>query len=223
MPAPETQDPYAGRRQQPLIVRLAHWINIPLLLIMAGSGLQILAAYPRFGPRGALYRWYPFQGYTPPSWMRFGGWLAGARHWHFAIAWFLVINGLIYITYQTVSGEWRRRVFLPGRDAFNASQMFIYYLRLRPDPPPEDFYNGLQRLAYTAAIVFGIVVVLSGLAIYKPLQLHWLTAMFGGYDGSRVVHFACLVLLAGFTLNHIALVALHPRTLIAMITGGRRG
>ncbi|HUA36070.1 MAG TPA: cytochrome b/b6 domain-containing protein [Candidatus Binataceae bacterium] len=223
MPVAKVQNRFAGRRQQPLIVRLAHWVNIPLLLIMAGSGLQILVAYPYFGPRGALYKFYPFQGDAPPSWLRFGGWLAGARHWHFAIAWFLIINGLIYLTYQIVSGEWRRRVFLPGRDAFNATQMFIYYLRLRPDPPPEDFYNGLQRLAYTSAIIFGIVVVLSGLAIYKPLQLHWLTSMFGGYDGARVVHFGCLLLLAGFTLNHIVLVALHPRTLVAMITGGRRG
>ncbi len=223
MPAAKMQNKFAGRRQQPLVVRLAHWVNIPLLLIMAGSGLQILMAYPYFGPRGALYKWYPLQGDKPPHWMRFGGWLAGARHWHFAIAWFLILNGVIYIAYQVVSGEWRRRLFLPGRDAFNASRMFIYYLRLSPDPPPEDFYNGLQRLAYTSAIIFGIVVVLSGLAIYKPLQLHWLTAMFGGYDGARFVHFGCLILLVGFTLNHIVLVALHPRTLVAMITGGRRG
>lgn len=190
---------------------------------MAGSGLQILAAYPSFGPRGALYKWYPFQGDSPPSWLRFGGWLAGARHWHFAIAWFLVINGLIYLAYEIATGEWRRRVFLPRRDASNAFRMFAYYLRLRRTPPPEDFYNGLQRLAYTSAIVFAIVIVLSGLAIYKPVQLSWLTALFGGYDAARVVHFACLVLLTLFALNHIVLVLLHPRTLVAMLTGGKRG
>ena len=222
MPSTIARNRWAGRRQQPLLIRLAHWINIPLLLIMAGSGLQILVAYPYFGPRGGLYHWYPFQGDAPPSWLRFGGWLAGARHWHFAIAWFLILNGVIYLIYQIVSGEWHRRVFLPRRDALNASQMFIYYLRVRPDPPPEDFYNGLQRLAYTSAIVFAAVVVLSGLAIYKPVQLHWLTMLFGGYDGARVVHFACLILLGLFTLSHIVLVALHPRTLITMITGGRR-
>jgi thiosulfate reductase cytochrome b subunit len=222
MPAAKARNPWAGRRQQPALIRLSHWLNIPLLIIMAGSGLQILVAYPYFGPRGAVYKWYPFQGDAPPSWARIGGWLAGGRHWHFAIAWFLVANGLIYLCYQMVSGEWRRRVFLPGRDTFNASRMFIYYLRIRPDPPPEDFYNGLQRLAYTSAILFGIIVVLSGLAIYKPVQLHWLTMLFGGYDGARVVHFSCLVLLVLFTLNHIVLVALHPRTLIAMITGGHR-
>jgi thiosulfate reductase cytochrome b subunit len=211
-----------GRRPQPAAIRLAHWLNIPLLLIMAGSGLQILFAYPYLGPRGALYKWYPLQGSSPPAWMRFGGWLAGARHWHFAIAWFLILNGAIYLIYQVASGEWRRRTFLPLRDTAGALQMFAYYLRLRKTPPPEDFYNGLQRLAYTSAILFGMVVVLSGLAIYKPVQLWWLTAMFGSYDAARVVHLSCLVLLALFTLMHLVLVALHPRTVITMVTGGKR-
>jgi thiosulfate reductase cytochrome b subunit len=212
-----------GRRAQPAAIRLAHWINIPLLVIMAGSGLQILAAYPALGPRGALYRWYPFQNVAPPSWMRFGGWLAGARHWHFAIAWFLIFNGIIYLIYMAASGEWRRRVFIPTRDTSNALAMFAYYLRIRKNPPPEDFYNGLQRVAYTSAILFGAVVVLSGLAIYKPVQLYWLTAAFGGYDVARVVHLSCLVLLALFTVMHLVLVALHPRTIITMVTGGQRG
>lgn len=223
MPNRLANDPFAGHRQQPLAIRLAHWINVPLLAIMAGSGLQILIAYPYFGPRGALYRWYPLQGFAPPAWMRVGGWLAGARHWHFAVAWLLILNALVYLGYEAVSGEWRRRAFLPRRDSAGALTMFAYYLRLRRTPPAEDFYNGLQRLAYTSAILFGLVVVLSGLAIYKPVQLHWLTSLFGGYDGARVVHFACLLLLAGFTATHIVLVALHPKTLIAMINGGRRG
>jgi thiosulfate reductase cytochrome b subunit len=212
-----------GRLAQPAAIRLAHWINIPLLVIMAGSGLQILAAYPALGPRGALYSWYPFQNDAPPSWLRFGGWLAGARHWHFAIAWFLILNGLIYLIYMIASGEWRRRVFIPTRDTSNAIAMFGYYLRIRKTPPPEDFYNGLQRVAYTSAILFGLVVVFSGLAIYKPVQLYWITAAFGGYDVARVVHLSCLVLLALFTVMHLVLVALHPRTIVTMVTGGPRG
>jgi len=212
-----------ARSRQPLPIRLMHWINIPLLVIMAGSGLQIFVAYPNLGPRGALYRWYPLQGLAPPSWMRLGGWLAGARHLHFAVAWFLIFNGTAYLLYLLISGEWRRRAFLPNRDAPNAAAMFGYYLRIRKTPPPEDFYNGLQRLAYTSAIVFGIVVVLSGLAIYKPVQLHWLAALFGGYDVARVVHLSALVLLVAFAATHLVLVALHPRTIIDMVTGGRRG
>lgn len=212
----------AGRPLHPLPIRLAHWINIPLLAIMAGSGLQIYAAYPNLGPRGGLYRWYPLQGTTPPGWMRFGGWLAGARHWHFAIAWFLILNGVVYLGYLIFSGEWRRRVFLIRRDGGGAIAMFAYYLRLRANPPPEDFYNGLQRLAYTSAIAFAVVAVFSGLAIYKPVQLHVLTALLGGYDFARVIHLGALVMLAMFTATHLVLVALHPRTIVNMIGGGPR-
>jgi thiosulfate reductase cytochrome b subunit len=212
-----------GRHRHPLPIRLMHWINIPLLVIMAGSGLQILVAYPYMGPRGALYRWYPLQGVEPPRWLCLGGWLAGARHLHFAVAWLLVLNGTLYVIYLIVSSEWRRRAFIPTRDAPNAIAMFGYYTRIRKNSPPEGFYNGLQRLAYTSAIVFGVVVVLSGLAIYKPVQLHWLTAWFGGYDLARAVHLGALLLLIGFATTHLVLVALHPRTIIDMVTGGRRG
>jgi thiosulfate reductase cytochrome b subunit len=212
-----------GRPAQPAAIRLAHWINIPLLVVMAGTGLQIFGAYPALGPQGGQYHWYPLQNVAPPSWIRLGGWLAGARHWHFAIAWFLIFNGFIYLIYMVASGEWRRRVFIPTRDTSSALAMFAYYVRLRRTPPPEDFYNGLQRLAYTSAILFGIVVVLSGLAIYKPVQLHWITAVFGGYDYARVVHLSCLALLTLFTAMHLVLVALHPRTIVTMVTGGQRG
>jgi len=211
------------RRAQPAAIRLAHWINIPLLVIMAGSGLQILAAYPALGPRGAQYSWYPFQNDAPPSWLRLGGWLAGARHLHFAIAWFFILNGMLYLIYLVASGEWRRRIFIPRRDTSNALAMLGYYLHVRKTPPPEDFYNGAQRLAYSSAILYGVVVVASGLAIYKPVQLYWITAAFGGYDAARAVHLSCLVLLALFTAIHLALAALHPRTIVTMLTGGPRG
>jgi thiosulfate reductase cytochrome b subunit len=211
----------APRNQQPLPIRLVHWLNALFLILMAGSGLQILAAYPSLGPQGEQYRWYPFQGTPPPRWLRIGGWLAGARHWHFAIAWFFVLNGLIYVTYLLTSGEWRRRWFQPGRDARNAIAQFAYYLRLRSIPPRPDFYNGLQRLSYTSVILFGLLMVLSGLALYKPVQLHWLALLFGGYDRARVVHLAGLCLFVLFVASHLVLVALHPRDLLNMITGGK--
>lgn len=212
----------AGRREQPLAIRVAHWCNVVFLLLMAGSGLQILQAYPSLGPRGAQYSWYPFQEMPPPDWLTIGGWLAGGRHWHFAIAWFFVLNGLFYLAYQFISGEWRRRFFLPRRDTGNALRQFAYYLRLRRQPPPVDFYNGLQRLAYVSAVLFGVVMVLSGLAIYKPVQLHFLTILFGGYDGARVVHLAGLTLLALFVTTHLVLVMAHPREIAKMLTGGAR-
>jgi thiosulfate reductase cytochrome b subunit len=189
---------------------------------MAGSGLQILVAYPYLGPRGALYGWYPFQGTPPPQWMRIGGWLGGGRHWHFAIAWFFVLNGIFYLTYFFISGEWRRRMFRPWRDTNSAVAQLLYYLKIRRTAPPADFYNGLQRFAYSSVIIFGIGMVLSGLAIYKPVQLHFLTLLFGGYDGARVVHLGGLCLFAMFLAAHLVLVSMHPREILNMITGGPR-
>jgi thiosulfate reductase cytochrome b subunit len=204
-------------------VRVTHWANAPLLVLMAGSGLQILAAFPSLGPRGAPYGWYPFHGREPPSWLRLGGWLAGARAWHFAVAWLFILNGLAYWIYLAASGEWRRRYFLPRRDAGGALATLAYYLRIRKQPPRQGFYNGLQRLAYSGASLLALTSVLSGLAIYKPVQLRRLAAAFGGYDGARAVHLIALTLLALFTVGHVLLVALHPRSLGEMVTGGRRG
>jgi thiosulfate reductase cytochrome b subunit len=214
--------PAAARAAQPWVIRLTHWLNIPALVVMAASGLQILVAFPYFGPRGAAWSWVPTSGWVPPAWLRLGGWLAGARALHFALAWLLVVNGLVYLGYAAASGEWRRRLFRPLRDARGALQMGLYYLRLRKEPPAAELYNPLQRLAYFVAITAAIVEVLTGLAIYKPVQLGWLAALFGGYDGARLIHFAGLVVLAGFTAAHLVLVALHPRSLGEMITGGER-
>lgn len=222
MEVAETDGKWKGKRSQPFLIRLAHWLNVPLLLILAGSGLQIFSAYPALGPRGALYSWYPWQGVQAPKWMRFGGWLAGGRHWHFAIGWFLVANGVIYLIYMFARGEWRRRLFRPRRDTRNAVLMMGYYLRLRRTAPAIDFYNGLQRLAYSSVLLFAAIEVLSGLAIYKPVQLWWLGVLFGGYDGARAVHLIGLGLLALFTLVHLVMVSLHPRAIIEMITGGKR-
>ena len=133
-----------------------------------------------------------------------------------------MLNGLFYLSYFVLSGEWRRRMFRPWRDANGAVAQFLYYLRMRRTPPPKDFYNGLQRFAYTSVIIFGLVMVLSGLAIYKPVQLHFLTLLFGGYDGARVVHLAGLCLFTMFLAAHLVLVSAHPREILNMITGGPR-
>jgi thiosulfate reductase cytochrome b subunit len=211
-----------ARRPQPGPVRLAHWANVPLLAILAMSGLQILAAYPMMGPQGAPYGVYPFQGAPPPEWARLGAWLAGGRHWHFAFGWFFVLNGLCYVAWLVGSGEWRRRLFLPRRDARDALHTAAWYLRLRKEAPRQEPYNGLQRFAYTGVLVLAIVEVLSGLVLYKPVQLHALTSLFGGYDPARLVHLGVLALLALFTVGHVVMVALHPRTVGEMVTGGRR-
>lgn len=211
------------RPEQPLAIRATHWLNVPLLVILAGSGLQILMAFPMMGPQGRPFRWFPLQGWTPPTWLRLGDWLAGARALHFGLGLLFVLNGALYLAYVLASGEWRRRLFWPPRDLGNALQTGLYYLRLRTTPPQQGLYNGLQRLGYTSALVLAILAVTSGLAMYKPVQLAWLAAVWGGYDGARVVHFASLAGLAAFTAGHLLMVALHPRTLLAMLGGGRRG
>jgi thiosulfate reductase cytochrome b subunit len=134
-----------------------------------------------------------------------------------------VANGVAYVGYQWKSGEWRARAFAPRRDFSNAVGTALHYLRLRKPPPTtHGLYNGLQRLAYTAAMAFGAIVTLSGLAIWEPTQLSWLEASFGGYDVARFVHLLCLVLLAAFTVVHVFLVAVHPTTIVDMIVGGRK-
>jgi thiosulfate reductase cytochrome b subunit len=211
------------RRAQPAPIRLTHWANVILLAIMAGSGLQILVAYPSLGAVLQPYPWYPFQGKPPPAFLTLGGWLAGARHWHFAFAWFFVVNATVYVAYLFASREWRRRLFFPQRDARNAWGTLLHDLRLRRTPPPPvGLYNGMQRLAYTGVLVTAPLLVLSGLALYKPVQLPRLTALLGGYDAARAIHLLVLAALALFTVVHVIQVLLHPRTLVDMTTGGTR-
>jgi thiosulfate reductase cytochrome b subunit len=210
------------RRDQPLALRAFHWVNVVALVVVAGSGLQILLAYPYMGARGQPAAWYPFQGVRPPSWLRLGDWLAGARHVHFAIAWLLVLNAAVYVAWLLGTGEWRRRLFLPRRDLASLIATARAYLRLDLHDEGPGLYNGLQRMAYTSALLLGAVAVLSGLCLYKPVQLAWLASLAGGYEGARAIHLLALAALAAFTLGHLAMVLLHPRALATIFTGGAR-
>jgi thiosulfate reductase cytochrome b subunit len=209
---------YAG------LVRLTHWLNAVFLLGMIASGLQIYNAYTHFGLRNdPLPLPNPLDGNPIPQWGRLGGWLAGGLNWHFALAWPFVITGAVYLTFLAISGEWRSLLFRP-RDIRPAVQMQLYYLRLRKEHPPQGKHNALQKAAYTFIVVLGAVAALSGFAIYKPVQLAWLTTLFGGYELARYWHFVSVWLFVGFTLLHIALVFLvDPASLRGMITGWYRG
>jgi thiosulfate reductase cytochrome b subunit len=206
------------------LVRLTHWLNAVLLIGMIGSGLQIYTAYNHFGPRGATYALpNPWDGEGFPEWARLGGWLAGGLNWHFALAWPFVITGLVYLAFLGFSGEWRSLFFRP-RDLKPAIQMQLYYLRLRHEHPAQGKHNALQKAAYTGIVGLGAVATLSGFAIYKPVQLAWLTAFFGGYELARYWHFVTVWIFVGFTLLHVALVLLvDPASLRAIITGWYRG
>ncbi|HET6413728.1 MAG TPA: cytochrome b/b6 domain-containing protein [Anaeromyxobacter sp.] len=211
------------RSAQPLVIRLTHWVNLVLLTIMAGSGLRILVAFPQLGEVGHAYRWYPFRGQPPPELVTIGGWLAGARHWHFAFAWLFVVNGLVYLLYFVASGEWRERLFFPRRDARHAWLTVLHDLRLRREAPaPVGLYNGMQRLTYTGVLVLAVLAVLSGLVLYKPVQLLRLERLLGGYDAARAIHLITLAALCLFTVVHLLQVLLHPRTFLDMTLGGRR-
>jgi thiosulfate reductase cytochrome b subunit len=209
---------YAG------IVRLAHWLNAVFLIGMIASGLQIYNAYAHFGLRDRpLVLPNPWDGHPIPHWARLGGWLAGGLNWHFALAWPFVVTGLVYLGFLVFSGEWRSLVFRP-RDVGPAVQMQLYYLRLRKEHPPQGKHNALQKAAYTFIVLLGALATITGFAIYKPVQLAWLTALLGGYELTRYWHFLAVWLFVGFTLLHVALVLLvDPASLRAMITGWYRG
>ncbi|HVR10676.1 MAG TPA: cytochrome b/b6 domain-containing protein [Thermoanaerobaculia bacterium] len=205
------------------LVRVTHWANAVLLAGMIASGLQIYNAFGHFGKRGGPFYPNPFDGKPFPRWSGLGGWLAGGLIWHFALAWPFVITGAAYLLYLVFSGEWRSLLFRPS-DVPRAVAMQLYYLRLRKEHPPQGKHNALQKGAYTFILLLGIISVLSGFAIYKPAQLSWLTAMFGGYELARYWHFWAVFLFLAFTLVHVTLVlVVDPASLRAMITGWYRG
>ena len=222
--------PEPGPAARPLVLRhrfiprLTHWANAILLLGMIASGLQIYGAYPRFGPRrGPSFLWNPFEGYRFPAWSRLGGWLAGGLNWHFALAWGFVATGLLYIGFLAFTGEWRSLFFRP-RDVPRAIQMQLYYLKLRREHPPQGKHNALQKGAYTFIVLLGALSVATGFAIYKPVQLSWLVALFGGFQAARYWHFLAVWIFVGFTALHVALVFLvDPASLRSMLTGWYRG
>jgi thiosulfate reductase cytochrome b subunit len=202
------------------IVRLTHWVNVVALTIMVGSGLRIFNAYPRFARKGEGFCCYPWEGTPIPANFTFGGWLGGARNWHFAMMWVLVVNGLIYLGFIYLHGEWRDLVPRRGyvRDA---KEMLKFYLFVRRDHPVQGKHNALQRGVYFVLPWIGLLAVLTGVAIWKPVQLAPLTDLFGGYVWARYWHFIAMTLLVLLSLIHVFMVfAVDPYSLRAITTGG---
>lgn len=209
------------------LVRLAHWLNAIVLTGMIASGLQIYGAFAHFGRKDRVLALpNPFDSSRHagfPEAVRLGGWLAGGLNWHFALAWPFVLTGLVYLAFLAASGEWRALLFRPS-DVVPALQMQAYYLRLRKTAPPQGKHNPLQKGAYTFIVALGAISALSGFAIYKPVQLHWLVALFGGFELARYWHFVAVWLFLAFTLVHVFMVLVaDPASLRAMITGWYRG
>lgn len=188
----------------PAWVRVCHWINAIAILVMIGSGWQIYNASPLFS-------------FTFPRQIALGNWLAGALLWHFAAMWVLVINGLVYLTLGFATGRFRRKLWPISLRAVIADTKAALTFKLSHDDISK--YNAVQKLLYAGVILAGIVVVLSGLSIWKPIQLQELTALFGGYDAARYVHFFAMAAIVGFLVIHILLALLVPKSLRAMVTG----
>lgn len=183
-------------KKHPLAIRWFHWLNFPLLAIMIWSGLLIYWANDvyriGFGDK-TLLKFFPESLYQA---LHIPFRLAEGMAYHFLFMWLFFLNGFLYVGYTIISGEWR--YLLPSRRSFReALQVLAHDLRLRKTAPSFEKYNAAQRVAYSAIIVMGIGSVLTGLAIYKPIQLGWLCSLFGGYKSARVIHF---ILTIGYVL-----------------------
>jgi thiosulfate reductase cytochrome b subunit len=188
----------------PIWLRITHWINAVAMVVMIMSGWQIYNASPLF----------PFVFSRE---ITLGGWLAGALLWHFAAMWLLVVNGIVYVTLGILTGRFRRKLFPVTPRAVVADIKAALTFKLSHNDL--SVYNAVQKLLYLGVILAGFVVVLSGLAIWKPVQLQTLTAIFGGYDAARYVHFLAMAAIVGFLVVHVALALLVPKSLRSMITG----
>jgi thiosulfate reductase cytochrome b subunit len=188
----------------PAWVRVTHWINAAAMVIMIGSGWQVYNASPLFG-------------FSFPKAVSLGGWLAGGLLWHFAAMWLLAANGLIYVVLGVATGRFRRRLLPIGPAAFAADLQAALAGRLAYDDPA--VYNAIQKTLYVGVLAAGVVIVASGLAIWKPVQLKTLTAVFGGYEAARLVHFFAMATIVAFVIIHIVMAFVVSKSLRAMIIG----
>lgn len=189
-------------KKHPLAIRWFHWFNFPILFLMIWSGLLIYWANDVFGIGFGSWRislfpqwFYDFLG-IPQR-------LAEGMNLHFFFMWFFIINGILYVAYTIFSGEWR--YLFPDKNSFKeAFQVVLHDLHISKYHPPVIKYNGAQKIAYTSIIIMGIGSLLTGLAIYKPTQLYWLTWILGGYEWARWEHFWLTMGYLMFFVVHIA-------------------
>ena len=199
-------DHRGARHLHPLPLRIMHWINAAAMLIMITSGWKIYNDEVIFG-------WLHF-----PEAITLGKWAQHGLQWHFFGMWILAINGLIYLIYGLVTGRFREKL-LPIRPA-EVMATIGDALRFRLDHDDLTHYNAVQKVLYVGIILVGIAVVISGLAIWKPIQFSELTALFYDFQTARLVHFLCMSAIVGFLIVHVTLAILVPKSLLAMLTGG---
>jgi len=189
---------------QPVWVRMVHWINAFAMILMIMSGWQIYNASPLFG-------------FTFSRSITLGGWLGGALLWHFAAMWLLMASGLVYLVLGIATGRFRRKLLPLSARGVVADTKAALTGKLSHDDL--STYNQVQKFLYGGIIVVGILIVLSGLSMWKPVQLYYLVMLFGDYPTARFVHFFCMAAICSFLVIHVALALLVPRSLRAMIIG----
>jgi thiosulfate reductase cytochrome b subunit len=201
------------------VIRWCHWLNVPLLCLMIWSGILIYWANDvyRISAGGVmLFHFFPDALYDM---FGLGHRLAEGMAWHFTVMWLFALNGLVYVLYTALSGEWRH--LLPNRRTLpEALHVVLHDLRLNKVPLPPRKFNGAQQLAYTTVILMGAGSLVTGLAIYKPVQFAWLTWLLGGYEWARLEHFALAGGYVMFFLVHISqVIRAGWNNFRAMVTG----
>src|SRR6185503_1770056 len=189
-------------KKHPLAIRWFHWINFPVLAVMIWSGLLIYWAndvYRLGWSDKTVLKFFPDSFYKA---LHIPYRLAEGMSFHFVFMWLFAINGFIYFLYLIFSREWR--LIVTNKNSFKeAWQVVLHDLHIRKGLPPQKKYNAAQRIAYTGVIIMGVGSLLTGLAIYKPVQLYWLCAALGGYEWARAEHFILTILFTLFFLVHI--------------------
>jgi Ni/Fe-hydrogenase b-type cytochrome subunit len=195
--------------QHPLLIRLTHWVNFIAVAIMITSGLRI-------------YNASPIWNFSMPGFLTLGGWLAGARMWHFFGMWLFAVNGAAWVLYNILSIHGRKTTLFRGKDVSGVKPMIQYYLRIRREHPPAGKYNPLQKLAYSSIPFAGLGSVLTGVSLYWPVQFGPLALLFGGYDTARIWHFIFTAGFVFFFTGHILMVIIAGwSNFVSIITGWR--
>jgi len=195
-----------GLRLHPLPVRIMHWINAAAMIIMIMSGWKIYND-------DVIFSWLRF-----PDAVTLGTWAQHGLQWHFFGMWIVVLNGLVYLIYGLATGRFRRKLFPISLRELVATIHEAMTFRLKHDDLTR--YNAVQKLLYVGIMLVGILVVLSGLSIWKPVQFSELAKLFYDFQSARLVHFLCMTAIVLFLVLHVALTLIVPRSLVAMVTGG---
>jgi len=204
-------------REHSWVVRVCHWLTAVSLFVLIGSGLRIFIAFPSFGPK------IPQRNLLEvPAALTIGGWLAGALRWHFTFMWIFVGTGMVYLVHQVATGNFRKVLFRP-RDVKGVWPMVRHYFLFGAKPEVTEPYNALQKLAYTAAVLFGGLSTLTGLVLFKPVQFGWLAWLFGGFHLTRIWHFLAMCGFLAFLPGHLVMVALHGwNNFFSMLSGWKK-